>query len=140
MPAVKKSEQCTECGDNPRRVRKGKKFLLCEDCRYASVLLRLRVRKTKRVLAGMTGRIVQFNQGEGWRAGYLLKMGDQKASIQPIGVRGKLPDIIGVSLAEIKEEMQSPSCPTVADYYRKYHPGEKVPVLEVEDKQPRIFD
>jgi hypothetical protein len=132
MAAIKRSEQCTECGDNPRRVRKGKKFPMCEDCRRASVILRLRVRKVKRTLGDSVGKLVQFNTGDGWRTGYLVQMHERNAQVQPIGARGKVPDIMVVSLGDIKAElMQSPSCPTVADYYAKN--GVKPPTIKVTD-------
>jgi len=95
-------------------------YLRCEDCRRTSIILRLRVRHTRRILVEQLNKPVQYNTGEGWRCGYLLKLGPSRASIQPIGAIGRSPDIIGVSIADVKPETGTASfkMPTVEDFYR----------------------
>ncbi|MFI5260784.1 MAG: hypothetical protein ACHQU0_03250 [Candidatus Paceibacteria bacterium] len=118
---IERRAVCTECNEAAPRVRKGKKFKLCEDCRRAVTTKKWRVRAVKRTLSGETGRPVEFNTGEGWRVGYFIKFGEYSdARIQPVGAMGKIPDIIGVSLADVKKaSCGSPSMPTVEDFYRK---------------------
>jgi len=128
MPAIKKSEACAECQEQAPRVRKGKRFKVCEDCRRVLTTNKWKVRKAKRTLR--EGSLVEYNDGTGWRAGYLLKMRETRADVQPIGARGKVPDVISASITDIKETAQSPSMPTVADYLAKNAPvAKKVVVL-----------
>src|SRR5208282_4181445 len=60
----------------------------CEECRRIQIILRLRVRHTRRILVEHLNKPVQYNEGTGWRCGYLLKLGPGRASIQPIGAIG----------------------------------------------------
>lgn len=117
---MSKAGMCSECGDGAQRVRKGKKFKLCEDCRREDTVRRWKVRSVRRDLQECVGKLVQFNEGTGWKAGYLIKFGSYNdAHIQPIGALGRIPDITSVSLAHVKVEThQSPSMPTVEDFYR----------------------
>jgi len=116
---------------NPERPKR--KYERCEDCRRSHVLSRLNARKVKRTLKGSENRPVQFNQGDGWRVGYLISIGTYKAVIQPIGaLRGICPQTLEVALADLKpEQCQSASMPTVEDYYRMTA-SKKVPVLVVQ--------
>jgi len=118
---IERRAVCTECNEAAPRVRKGKKFKLCEDCRRAVTTKKWRVRAVKRTLSGEIGRPVEFNTGEGWRVGYFIKFGDYSdAHIQPVGAMGKVPDIVGVSLADVKvASCGSPSMPTVDDFYKR---------------------
>jgi len=73
----------------------------------------------KRALRDSEGRLVSYNQGEGWRVAYLVKICGGRADIQPIGPIGKVPGILTVSLANLRPELcQSATCPTVQEYYR----------------------
>ncbi len=118
---IERRAVCIECKEAAPRQRKGKKFKLCEDCRRADTTKKWRVRAVKRTLSGEIGRPVEFNTGEGWRVGYFIKFGDYSdAHIQPVGAMGKVPDIVGVSLADVKvASCGSPSMPTVDDFYKR---------------------
>ena len=117
---LKASECCAECGDAAPRVRKGKKFKLCEDCRAAVTTRRWRVRKAMRSLRNEIGHVVEYNEGEGWRTGYLVEILSVNGRVQPIGACGRVPDIVTVCLADVKiPTCGSPSMPTVADFYRR---------------------
>lgn len=119
MAKVKLSGQCEDCRESPVMTRPRRKYTRCEDCRRNHVLVRLNARKVKRGLRGSIGRCVQYNNNDGWRVGYMVRATDSSVSIQPIGARGTVPDIISVPFAGVKPEpMQSPSCPTIEDFYR----------------------
>ncbi len=138
---VKLSTQCRDCHENPRMQnseRPRRRYERCEDCRRSHTLARLNARRVKRTLKGSERRPVQFNQGDGWRVGYLLSLGTYKATVQPIGaLKGICPQTLEVALADLKPEpCQSASMPTVEDYYRMTA-AKKVPVLVV---QPAKFN
>ncbi len=117
---IERRAVCTECNEAAPRVRKGKKFRLCEDCRRTLTIRKWKVRGIKRVLANEIGRVVEFNQGEGWRTGYLLKIIVGDAIIQPVGALGKIPETIQLTLADVKvASCGSPSMPTVDDFYKR---------------------
>ena len=117
---LKASECCAECGDAAPRVRKGKRFTLCEDCRAAVTTRRWRVRKAMRSLRNEIGHVVEYNEGEGWRTGYLVEILSVNGRVQPIGACGRVPDIVTVCLADVKTPTcGSPSMPTVEDFYRR---------------------
>jgi hypothetical protein len=120
MAAIKKSEACVECQEQPPRVRKGKRFKLCEDCRRSVTTRRWHVRKALRSLRNEIGHVVEFNEGEGWRAGYLVETLSVNARVQPIGSCGRIPDIITVCIADVKTPTcGSPSMPTIEDFYKR---------------------
>ncbi len=117
---IERRAVCTECNEAAPRVRKGKKFRLCEDCRRTLTIRKWKVRGIKRVLANEIGRVVEFNQGGGWRTGYLLKIIVGDAIIQPVGALGKIPETIQLTLADVKvASCGSPSMPTVDDFYKR---------------------
>ncbi len=117
---IERRAVCTECKEAAPRQRKGKKFKLCEDCRRADTTRRWKVRKALRQLRNEVTHVVEYNQGEGWRVGYLVKIIDRYADVQPIGSCGRVPDLICVSLADIKlPSCGSPSMPTVEDFYKR---------------------
>ncbi len=117
---IERRAVCAECNDAAPRVRKGKRFLLCEDCRRADSTRRWKVRRALRALRNEVGRVVEFNQGEGWRTGYLLKIIVGDAIIQPVGALGKIPETIQLTLADVKvASCGSPSMPTVDDFYKR---------------------
>jgi len=99
----------------------------CEDCRRTSVILRLRVRHTRRLLADQVGRPVRY-YADGWRCGYLVSLGASRASIQPIGAMGGIcPNVLTVPISDVKlEESPSLQMPTVQEYYMT---TKKTPVL-----------
>ena len=115
--ALSKTEACTECRTEPKRVRKGKKFPLCDLCRRIVTARRWKTRSLRRTLKD--GALIQFNQGDGWRAGYLVKMFDMRADVQPIGAIGKIPNLISVNIVNLKPE-PNPSrlWPTCLDFYK----------------------
>ena len=117
MATVDRTKVCTECLTNPKRQRKGKKFPLCDDCRKIVTTRRWKARSLKRTLKD--GALIQFNQGDGWRAGYLVKMFDVRADVQPIGAIGKIPDLISINITSLKPE-SNPSrlWPTCLDFYK----------------------
>ena len=115
--ALSKTEACTECRTEPKRVRKGKKFPLCDLCRRIVTARRWKARSLKRTLK--EGSLIQFHQGDGWRGAYLLKLCDVRADIQPIGAIGKIPDVISTNIVNLKAEPNpSKLWPTVDDFYR----------------------
>ena len=118
MAKVDKSKVCSECLTQPRRQRKGKVFPLCDDCRPIIVGRKWKIRKLKRTL--MEGALVQFHTADGgWRAGYLLKMREMRADVQPVGAIGKVPDVVVVNIDALKPEPNpSKLWPTVDDFYR----------------------
>jgi len=118
MAKVDKSKVCTECLTQPRRQRKGKVFPLCDDCRPIIIGRKWKIRKLKRTL--MEGALVQFHTADGgWRAGYLLKMREMRADVQPVGAIGKVPDVVVVNIDALKPEPNpSKLWPTVDDFYR----------------------
>ena len=118
MAKVDKSKVCTECLTQPRRQRKGKVFPLCDDCRPIIIGRKWKIRKLKRTL--MEGALVQFHTADGgWRAGYLLKMREMRADVQPVGAIGKVPDVVVVNIDALKlEPNPSKLWPTVDDFYR----------------------
>lgn len=122
MAKVKISGQCIDCREVPVMTRPRRKYQRCEECRRSYVLSRLNARRVKRELREFIGGLVQYNNNDGWRVGYLVRIADSNSggvSIQPIGARGTIPDVIAVPFANVKPEpMQSPSCPTVEDFYR----------------------
>ena len=130
MAIVDRAKTCTECLSQPRRVRKGKMFPLCDDCRPIITAKKWKIRKLKREL--IEGSLVQFNVGDGSRIGYLLKMRETRADVQPIGAVGRVPDIEGVSINDLKKE-PNPSrlWPTVEDFYKANRA--KKPVVLVAD-------
>jgi hypothetical protein len=120
MPAIKRSEACRECKEQPPRVRKGKRFPLCEDCRRAATTRKWKVRRALRQLRSEVGRIVEYNEGEGWRTGYLVRIMSINAEVQPIGSIGRIPDLITCCLSDVKvPTCGSSSMPTIDDFYRK---------------------
>ncbi len=130
--AIRSSTACTECRENLRRVRRGKSFLLCEDCRRTVTTRRWKIRGLKRSL--VEGALVQFNTGCGGRTGYLLKIHELRGDIQPIGAIGRIPPVSNVSLADVRPAW-SPSCqwPTVDDFY---HANKKTEPLVLVAKPP----
>lgn len=140
--SAKTAGNCIECQEQPPRVRNGRKFKLCQECRATSTSLRWTVRGFKRSLSASTGKLVEFNHGDGWRAGYFLSMTGNYATIQPVGAVGRVPDTITVSLANVKlASLQSPSMPTVEDFYRKMEAmkTKKVMVLVSGPVSPTVF-
>lgn len=129
MGGLKQSAQCNTCHENPKLVKRNRKFEQCEDCRRESIKERLAARRVVRTV--VENALIEYNTGEGWRVGYLLSYNSTKtaATIQPIGPLGKIPDTLAVCLSDIKSATGcSKSCPTVQDYYRMYSP-KKVVVL-----------
>ena len=117
---IERRAVCAECNDAAPRVRKGKRFLLCEDCRRADSTRRWKVRRTLRALRNEVGRVVEFNQGKGWRTGYLVRIMSANAEVQPIGAAGRVPDTLVIGLADVKAATcGSASMPTIEDFYRK---------------------
>jgi len=117
MATVDRAKVCTECLTNPKRQRKGKKFPLCDDCRKIVTARRWKARSLKRTL--IEGQLVQFNLGDGWKTGYLIKFRETRADVQPIGAIGRIPDVIGVNIDSMKPEPNpSKLWPTVDDFYR----------------------
>ena len=117
MATVDREKVCTECLTNPKRQRKGKKFPLCDDCRKIVTARRWKARSLKRTL--IEGQLVQFNLGDGWKTGYLIKFRETRADVQPIGAIGRIPDVIGVNIDSMKPEPNpSKLWPTVDDFYR----------------------
>ncbi len=117
---IERRAVCTECNEAAPRVRKGKKFKLCEDCRRAVTTKKWKVRKAQRQLRNEIGHVIEFNEGEGWRTGYLVEAMSVNARVQPIGACGRVPDILTVCLADVKiPTCGSPSMPTIEDFYRK---------------------
>jgi hypothetical protein len=119
MAGIKHSEQCKTCHENPRLTKRKRKFEQCEECRRNSVVERLTARRVSRTVT--EGGLIQYNEGSGWRVGYLVSYNSTKTAgiVQPIGPMGKVPDTVAVRLCDIKAELGgSPSCPTVQDYYR----------------------
>lgn len=127
MAGIKHSENCSECHEQIVATRHGKKLQLCDDCYRNGVIDRLKARKVRRTLT--EGAIIQYYQ-DGWRVGYLIKMGPNRASIQPVGAKdGICPEILGVMLTDIKAEIYTSALfPTVEDYYRMTK-HKAVPVL-----------
>ncbi len=117
---IERRAVCAECNDAAPRVRKGKRFLLCEDCRRADSTRRWKVRRALRALRNEVGRVVEFNQGDGWRAGYLVKIMSANAEVQPIGAAGRVPDTLVIGLANVKAATcGSASMPTIEDFYKR---------------------
>ncbi len=117
---IERRAVCTECNEAAPRVRKGKKFKLCEDCRRAVTTKKWKVRKAQRQLRNEIGHVIEFNEGEGWRTGYLVEAMSVNARVQPIGACGRVPDILTVCLADVKiPTCGSPSMPTVDDFYKR---------------------
>ena len=52
-------------------------------------------------LTALVGRLIQF-YADGWRCGYLVKVGETYSSIQPLAVGGELPDPVRVDILDIK--------------------------------------
>jgi hypothetical protein len=78
-----------------------------------------KARAVKRGLAGQIGRLVSYNHGDGWRAGYLKEITALYATIQPIGAGRKCPDLITLPLHDIAVETgQSKKYPTIEDYIK----------------------
>jgi len=102
MATIDRAKTCTECLSEPRRVRKGKIFPLCDLCRVIVTTKKWKTRQLKRLL--IEGRLVQFNIGDGWRAGYLLKLRETRADVQPIGAVGRIPDVVAVNIVDLKKE------------------------------------
>jgi hypothetical protein len=130
--ATKLSDLCKECHDQPVRVRRAKRFPLCDDCYRLDVIHRLTVRRVKRTLKENVGHPVQYNEGQGWRTGYLVSIGESRYSgavIQPIGpLNAAPPDTAVVSLADIKpESLVSSRWPKVEDYLAMF--PKRIPVL-----------
>ena len=125
MLPIDRAKVCTECLTAPRRVRKGKKFQLCEDCRRIITTKKWKIRKLKREL--IEGRVVQFYDA-GWRAGYLVKLRETRADVQPVGPVGRIPDIIGCNIEDLKKDSSSKLWETVQDFY-KANTKKKVVVL-----------
>jgi hypothetical protein len=117
MATVDRTKVCTECLTNPKRQRKGKIFPLCDLCRVIITTKRWKIRGLKR--AFIEGQLVQFNPGDGWKTGYLIKVRETRADVQPIGAIGRIPDVIGVNIDSMKPEPNpSKLWPTVDDFYR----------------------
>ncbi len=120
MVQIERRAVCAECQTSAPRVRKGKRFTLCEDCRAAVTTRRWRVRKAMRSLRNEIGHVVEYNEGEGWRTGYLVEILSVNGRVQPIGACGRVPDIVTVCLADVKKPTcGSPSMPTIEDFYRR---------------------
>lgn len=130
MATIDRAKVCTECLTELRRVRKGKTFPLCDLCRVVVTTKKWKTRQLKRRL--VEGRVIQFNVGGGWRAGYLLKLRETRADVQPIGAVGRIPDVIGVNIVDLKKEEGSPKLwENVEDFYRVNRA--KKPVVLVAD-------
>src|SRR5271166_2750634 len=154
MASLKKSEACITCHEMAVMVKGKHRFERCEDCRRADTIRRWRVRKVRYALRDEVGKLISYNVGDGWRAGYLMNIGPNAASVQPIGsINGPAPDIIRVSLADMKlESCQSLKYPRVEDYYAMTDKAKKrLPVLiahptvqkitvSTEREQPKIVD
>ncbi len=72
-------------------------------------------------LATLVDRAVSYYDiGGGWRVGYLLKVGDVNASMQPIAARkGELPDPIRVDILDVKAAaILQTKYPTLEDYLK----------------------
>ena len=137
MATIDRAKVCTECLSNTRRVRKGKTFPLCDLCRVVVTAKKWKTRQLKRRL--VEGRVIQFNVGDGWRAGYLLKMRETRADVQPIGAVGRIPDVIVVNIVDLKKEEGAPKLwENVEDFYRANRT--KKPVVLVADHQSAEHD
>src|SRR5208282_471290 len=133
MAGIRKSETCCDCRDMIVQTRTVKPkpgvrtYKRCEDCRRTSVILRLRVRHTRRLLDDLVSKPVRY-YSDGWRCGYLISIGASRASIQPIGaMSGICPNVVTIPISDVKpEEAAAIKMPTVEDYYAM---TKKMPVL-----------
>jgi len=118
MAGLKKSESCITCHGQAVLVKGKRRHERCEDCRRAHTIRLWRIRKVARSLKECVGRLIAYNTGDGWRAAYLVSMGPNAASVQPIGAIGsEAPAVKRVSLADIRpEEFQSTKFPRIEDY------------------------
>jgi hypothetical protein len=119
LAGLKQSTQCNTCHENPKLVKRKRKFEQCEDCRREHIKERLAARRVLRTVT--EGGLIEYNDGTGWRVAYIVSFNSSKTSakVQPIGPIGKVPDTLAVSLSDIKSAVGcSPSMPTVQDYYR----------------------
>ncbi len=89
----------------------------CDLCYRNQVIAKLAARKVMRCVK--EGALCQFYL-DGWRVGYLIKLGISAASIQPlVNVGAAMPDAMRVPLADIKPEaITSAKLPlTLGEYY-----------------------
>ncbi len=136
MATIDRAKVCTECLSEPKRVRRGKKFPLCEECRAIITKKKWKVRSLKRIL--IEGRTVQFYD-TGWRVGYLIKLRETRADVQPVGAVGRIPEVIGVNIEDLKKEAgASKLWETVEDFYKAN--TRKKPVVLVADPQSAVLD
>ena len=131
MAVIKHSENCSDCHECIVCTRHGRLLKVCDICYRAQVVARLAARKIKHILH--EGCLILYYV-DGWRVGYLVKLGVSAASVQPIGgLCGSVPENIRVPLTDIKPEIiTSAKCPqTVQEYYEM---NEKRKVLLVADQ------
>ena len=128
---IKHSENCSDCRECIVCTRHGRILKVCDICYRAQVVAKLVARKIRRVLH--EGCLILYYV-DGWRVGYLVKLGVSAASVQPIGgFGGSIPENIRVPLTDIKPEIiTSAKCPqTVEEYYAM---NERKKVLLVADQ------
>ncbi len=134
MAGIKNSAQCNTCHENPKLVKRKRRFEQCEDCRRESIKNRLAARRVRRTFH--EGNCLVQYYGDGWRVGYLLKIGTSLASVQPLGgIGGAVPDILSVALEDIKPEfIRAGSMPATVEGYYTMMEKKKVVVLVADRK------
>lgn len=115
---------CKHCKESPVMTRRKRKFTECYPCRAERITSELKCRKVRRELGERIGKVIQYYL-DGWRCGYILKLGRFAASVQPIGARGSTaPDIISVALVDI-QPAESARLGTLEDYAKTLPPGDR---------------
>ena len=119
MANLKISELCIECKEIPPMRKARRAYQHCLQCRLDIVHKKIKARAVRKTLTGAEGQLVQYYEG-GWRTGYLLKLSQHKASIQPIGSRGApCPDVVGAFLEDMRLAANSSNTmPTLNDYLK----------------------